>query len=192
MTRKPTGDRHATREPRATQRAQGAFLDGLAQGLSATSAANAAGIGRRTPYGWRHADPEFARAWDLAVESGTDLLEDEAWRRAVKGNEEPIVSMGKVVYGKDGEPLTIHKQSDTLMALLLKGRRREKFSDRVSQDIKLEATTVALDGRAAGDIVRERLAQLAERVGHSEPPSGTLQALLLKGRAVSEDDEPTT
>ena len=94
--------------------------------------------------------------------------------------------MGKVVYGKDGEPLTVHKTSDNILALLLKARRRDKFSDRVSQDIKLEATTVALDGRPARDIVSERLAQLAERVSHSEP----LTALLLKATPVSEDGEP--
>jgi hypothetical protein len=51
----------------------------------------------------------------------------------------------------------------------LKARRRDKFSDRVSQDIKLEATTVALDGRPARDIVSERLAQLAERKESDEP-----------------------
>jgi hypothetical protein len=159
---KGTGDRHATRDVRTTHRARSVFLDALANGLSVTGAANGAGIGRRTAYDWRKADTEFAAAWDLAVESGTDLLEDVAWQRAVKGNAEPVVSMGKVVYGKDGEPLTIHKTSDNILSLLLKARRREKFSDRVSQDIKLE--TVALDGRPARDIVSERLAQLSERV----------------------------
>jgi hypothetical protein len=169
MATKPTGDRHAKHDAGTLQRAQATFLDALAHGLSATGGASAAGVGRRTVYNWREADPEFAKAWDLAVESGTDLLEDEAWRRAVKGNEEPIVSMGKVVYGKDGEPLTIHKQSDTIMALLLKGRRREKFSDRVSSDVTLKATVETTDGqRAARDIVAERLAQLSERVAKDD------------------------
>ena len=57
----------------------------------------------------------------------------------------------------------------------------------MSQDIKLEATTVAVDGRPAAEIVRERLAQLAERVSTQSEP---LVTLLLKGRPVSEDDEP--
>jgi hypothetical protein len=169
MATKATGDRHATRDVRTTQRARDAFLDALGNGLSVTGAASAAGMGRRTAYQWRATDHEFAAAWDLAVESGTDLLEDVAWQRAVKGNAEPVVSMGKVVYGKDGEPLTVHKTSDNILALLLKARRRDKFSDRVSQDIKLEATTVALDGRPARDIVSERLAQLAERKESDEP-----------------------
>jgi hypothetical protein len=168
MASKPTGDRHGMRDVRTTQRARDAFLDALANGLSATGAASAAGIGRRTAYDWR-ADPTFAQVWDLAIESGTDLLEDVAWQRAVRGNAEPVVSMGKVVLGKDGEPLTVHKTSDNILALLLKARRREKFSDRVTQDIKVE--TVALDGRPARDVVAERLAQLSERVAKdSEEP----------------------
>jgi hypothetical protein len=168
--RKATGDRHATRHVSATQRAQTAFLDSLANGLSVTGACNVAGIGRRTPYGWRAADREFWEAWSLAIEAGTDLLEDEAWRRAVKGNEEPVVSMGKIVYTKDGEALTIHKQSDTLMALLLKGRRGDKFRERITSDVKLEAS-VQTDGRPARDVVTERLAQLAERVGKDDEPT---------------------
>ena len=107
MPRKATGDRNAPRDISAIARAQGVFLDSLAHGLSVTGAANAAGIGRRTPYGWRAADVEFGKAWDAAIEAGTDLLEDEGWRRAVKGTQEPVVSMGKIVYTKDGQPLTI-------------------------------------------------------------------------------------
>jgi hypothetical protein len=160
---KPTGDRHATRDPRTTQHAHSAFLDGLAHGLSVTGAASAAGVGRRSVYDWRAADPTFAQAWDLAIESGTDLLEDVAWKRAVTGSAEPVVSMGRIVLGKDGEPLTVHKTSDNILALLLKARRREKFSDKVQQDVKLEAVTMALDGRTARDIITERLEQLAER-----------------------------
>jgi hypothetical protein len=169
MATKATGDRHATRDVRTTQRARDAFLDGLGNGLSVTGSASAAGIGRRTAYQWRAADLEFAQAWDLAVESGTDLLEDVAWQRAVRGNEEPIVSMGKVVYGKDGEPLTVHKTSDNILALLLKARRREKFSDRVQSDIKIE--TVETGDRPARDIVAERLAQLSERVAKPDEPT---------------------
>jgi len=169
--RKATGDRHAVRDVCATTRAQGAFLDALAHGLSVTGAANAAGIARRTPYGWRAEDPTFAAAWDTAMEAGTDILEDEAWRRAVKGNVEPIVSMGKVVYGKDGEMLTVTKTSDPIIQFLLKGRRREKFSERVSSDVKLTALVETTDGqRAARDIVTERLALLSERVAKDDEP----------------------
>jgi hypothetical protein len=183
--RKPfVGKRIATTV--TTPNAQVKFLEGLARGLSVTGAAQLAGACRQSVYVWRRADPAFAEAWDAAVESGTDLLEDEVLRRALEGTQEPAISMGKVVF-QDGAPLLIRKYADGLAQFLLRGRRREKFSDRVDQSIKLEATVqTADDQRTARDIVSERLAQLAERVSHSEP----LTALLLKATPVSEDGEP--
>jgi hypothetical protein len=160
--RKPfVGKRHLTDV--STPDAQAKFLEGLARGLSATGAAQLAGVARHSVYRWRAADPAFASAWDDAIEAGTDLLEDEVLRRALEGTQEPAISMGKVVF-QDGAPLLLRKYADGLAQFLLRGRRREKFSDRVSQDIKLEATVSAEGSRSAGEIVRERLAQLAERV----------------------------
>jgi hypothetical protein len=59
--------------------------------------------------------------WDDAIEAGADVLEAEAWRRAVEGVERPIVSGGKVV-------TTVREYSDTLLIFLLKGRRPEKYA----------------------------------------------------------------
>jgi hypothetical protein len=164
--RKPyVPQKHAT--DKTTPRARAKFLEGLAKGLSATGAAALAGVGRCSVYAWRNADPEFAKAWDDAIEAGTDILEDEALRRALEGNAEPMVSMGKVVRGDDGYPLLVKKHADGLMQFLLKGRRREKFSERVQQDIKLDAK-IETDGQQARDIVSERLAQLSERVAKED------------------------
>ncbi len=99
------------------------FLDALARGLSATAAAEAAGIARRTAYEWREADDEFRQLWDDAIESGTDRLEDEAIRRGHDGYD--ITTMTT-----DGTGQTVHKYSDTLMILMLKGRRTAKFAER--------------------------------------------------------------
>lgn len=82
------------------------LLAKLAQGLSITAACKAENIGRRTYYDWRADDPTFAQLADDAIEAGTDRLEDLAVKRAT----------------------TI---SDTLLIFLLKGRRPEKFKDRV-------------------------------------------------------------
>lgn len=90
------------RTTRTTKKAR--FLEALRRGMSVTAAAQAIGVGRRTVYDWREADPDFASAWDEAVEDGTDLLEDEAWRRAFAG-------------------------SDTLLIFLLKARRPHKYRD---------------------------------------------------------------
>lgn len=93
-----------------------------------TAAAELAVVNRKTVYDWRHADPEFAAAWDDAIEAGTDLLEDEARRRAYSGYDKPLVSQGKVVG-------TYLEYSDTLMTLLLKGRRPKKFRENLKHEL---------------------------------------------------------
>jgi hypothetical protein len=76
-------------------------------------------------YKWRAADVELAAAWDDALEAGTDLLEDEALRRAKDGYDEPRFYEGEVC----GH---VRKYSDTLAIFLLKARRPEKYSDKVT------------------------------------------------------------
>jgi hypothetical protein len=145
-----------------TPDAQVKFLEGLARGLSVTGSAQLAGVNRQSVYVWRKADAAFAAAWDEAVESGTDMLEDEVLRRALEGTQEPAISMGKVVF-QDGAPLLLRKYADGLAQFLLRGRRRDKFSDR--QDVTLKGVVETTDGqRSARDLVTERLAQLSERV----------------------------
>src|SRR5918994_2077116 len=95
------------------------FCAALGDGLSVTAACRAAAIGRMTAYEWRGADADFARAWDEAIEAGTDLLEDVALRRAFKGTTKPVYQKGERV----GE---VQEYSDTLMIFLLKARRPEK------------------------------------------------------------------
>ncbi len=106
------------RMTRATRKKR--FLAALAAGHSVKTAADAAGIARQTVYRWRQEDEDFARAWDDAVEDGTDLLEDEALRRALEG-------------------------SDTMLIFLLKARRPEKYRDthRVQHDGAVRIEVVA-------------------------------------------------
>lgn len=68
---------NATRSPRET------FIDALKTGLSIGGAAKQAGIDRSTAYRWRNEDDAFARAWDDAIEAGTDAIEDALTRRAL-------------------------------------------------------------------------------------------------------------
>jgi transposase-like protein len=73
------------------------FLESLRQGSSITRAAEHAGMGsRQTAYDWRSTDHDFSLAWDDAIESGTDRLEDEAYRRAHDGVAKPIVFQGAI------------------------------------------------------------------------------------------------
>lgn len=108
------------------------FLEQLSQGYSVTACAWVIGVHRLTVYSWRSASEasrqedgtykdDFCVRWDAAVEAGTDKLEDEARRRAERGYERPVYQ-GGVMVG------TTTEYSDTLMALLLKGNRPQKFN----------------------------------------------------------------
>lgn len=109
--------------PKDTPEARVAFLAVLAKGGSPHKAASAIGIDRRTAFVWKAKDAEFAELWDDAVEAGNDGLEDEARRRAVDGIDKPITVAG------DRE--VVKEYSDTLLTLMLKGRRRAVYSDKV-------------------------------------------------------------
>ena len=110
--------------------------------MSVTAAANLVGVNRCTPYGWREADPEFAKAWEIALDAGTDLLEDEAWRRACCGTERPVFQTGALVG-------TTREYSDLLLIFLLKGRRPEKFRDNAKLEVTGNVTLTALVQEAA-------------------------------------------
>lgn len=89
-----------------------------------TDAAEMAGVDRVTVWRRRQTDPEFATAVDEAIDMASDKLEREARRRAIDGVEEPIYQGGQLV----GTRLVF---SDSLLSLLLKGRRKRVFAERV-------------------------------------------------------------
>jgi len=83
----------------------------------------AVGIGRQTAYDNRKQDKTFAIAWDEALEISTDLLEEEARRRAFNGVKKPIYQGGKRVG-------YVQEYSDTLLIFLLKANRK-KFREKI-------------------------------------------------------------
>jgi hypothetical protein len=58
-----------------------------------------------------------------------DRLREEAWRRAVDGVSEPLVSAGKLVHDDDGQPIMVKRYSDSLLQVLMKAHQplRKKF-----------------------------------------------------------------
>lgn len=127
-----------------------AFLAALRELPVVAHACKAVGIDRSTAYKARDALPEFALQWEDAMEEGVDRAEQEAFRRGVVGFEEPVIDKGRLAYqyeryvddeGKEGfrpvldamgqpVPLTVRKHSDTLLGLVLKGRRKKVYADR--------------------------------------------------------------
>lgn len=103
------------------------FLAELAKSCNVSASCRVAGIGRQTAYDWREKDEAFALAWDGAEQEAVDRLEQEAWRRAVDGFEEPVFHQGE-------EVARVRKYSDKLIEILLKGHRPERFVDRIKAE----------------------------------------------------------
>lgn len=111
-----------------------AFCAALAETGIVAKACKAVDISRVTAYEWRNEIPEFAKAWDKALQVGISALEDEAHRRAFEGTDEGVYHQGVLVD-------TQKKYSDTLAIFLLKAHRPEKYRERsdvsITGDISL-------------------------------------------------------
>jgi hypothetical protein len=140
--KRPETHEMANRTTRTPER-DARFLEALANGATISSAVKSAGYARPTVYKWRAADVKFAAAWDDAIEEGTDLLEDEVLRRAKDGVEEPRFYEGEIC----GH---VRKYSDTLAIFLLKARRPEKYSDKVTAT-RQKIRRVIVDHRGKSD-----------------------------------------
>jgi hypothetical protein len=90
------------------------FLDNLAKAGTITAAADLTGVDRQTVYNWRNKDKKFASDMAAALDNSTQILEDEAYRRA----------MGK---------------SDLLLMFLLKSRD-PKYRDRQETNLNVDIT----------------------------------------------------
>jgi len=117
------------------------FLEKLAEGHTVTYSAELCRVSRSTVYKQRDEDPLFATAWKDAEAAGTEVLEEEGYRRAVKGVLEPVYQAGKKVG-------TVRKYSDTLLIFLLKGRKPETYRDNAT--LKHEGK-VEIDDTGLGD-----------------------------------------
>ena len=99
------------------------FLAALREVPVVTRASDAAGVHRTTAWREYRENKEFAESWDDAMEAGVDKAEQEAFRRAVEGTEKNVWHQGNLV-GTD------RVYSDTMLALILKGRRKKVYADR--------------------------------------------------------------
>ena len=101
------------------------FLTALTVLGMISRAAEAAGVDRHTHYDWLKNDPKYSPAYDDAYEIAGDLLEDEAYRRAVLGVSKPVFFQG-IECGQ------VQEYSDALLALKLKGHRRAKYGEKAA------------------------------------------------------------
>ncbi len=113
----------ASKAPIRTARRRRRFLEVLAECAIVAEACRAAGAARGSFYAWRRDDPEFAAAWDEALEIGIATLEDEAIRRARDGVATPVFHRGRQV-------ATVRKTSDALLMFLLRAHRPQLYRER--------------------------------------------------------------
>ena len=89
-------------------------------------------VDRSTAYAARKADESFRATWDEAMENACDLLEGEAWRRALEGTDRFVIYKGQPV--KIGKKKLVEKvYSDSLLMFLLKANRA-KYREHVVQE----------------------------------------------------------
>jgi hypothetical protein len=90
----------------------------------------------------RKADPEFAKAEAEALKASGPVLEDEAVRRAMHGLVRFKFTKGgePLLHPTTGEPYYELEYSDTLLALLLKGRVPERYRDKIEHSGEVEHT----------------------------------------------------
>jgi hypothetical protein len=186
------------RKKRAWERA---FLKVLAQSGNVTEAAEAVGLTRTNLYAHRERHPDFSQAWDSALETFADGIEQEAIRRAVKGVVRYKFYKGKAVLHPDlcrcghtfgehehdaacraegcrcshflAQPYREREYSDSLLALLLKGLRPGTYRDNLG--LAPEEVDQYIEKRIAEQAearVEARMNQLGIKNG-TVPPSSS-------------------
>lgn len=99
----------------------------------------------------RERDPIFSQAYDEAMDDAADLLEAEAWRRALEGVPHPLLKAGQPVLDPaTGLPITVQRYSDPLLVMLLRGCKPAKFQRRnvsaaVPNDPSMSIREIAAD-----------------------------------------------
>jgi hypothetical protein len=155
------------RQPRAISgKDRDCFLEAVAHGWSVTAAAQRAGHPRSTFYLLRDRDEEFKAAWAEAIEAGTEVLEDEARRRAVDGYDEET-------FDGEGQLLRrVRRYDSPLLQLLLRGRRPDKY--REGTGVALQSPAIFVLGSAFGPEMIE--AEAVEEPAELPPGEGEEQS----------------
>lgn len=153
LTRKRRQGQHMSKEERA--KVQEIFLQAFSMTANVRAACMKAGISRNTVYEWAEHDERFSLRYKQAELDANDLIRGELFRRAVQGYEKPVISIGKVVYDKDGKPLMEKVYSDSLLSLLAKARMPE-FRDKQQVDLTTTNTNAG-DLQALHEAIEQAL-----------------------------------
>jgi hypothetical protein len=155
--RKSATKRQTSTSPAPARIWDKSFLAALRVHGNVSVACHVCEIDRSTVYRRRNTDDEFRQAWDDAMEEAGDWLEHEARRRAEEGTLKPIYFKGELV-GFERE------YSDTLMGMMLKGIKPDKYGDKITIKVKPEWLAVFDEaGMTPGDILENFVQRYAKR-----------------------------
>jgi len=115
------------------------FLHLIREGYSVTYASKSVDRSRATPYLWAEADPEFAKAWADAKESGGDWFEDKLRKGADEGVPSLIV-VGLKMRNRFIERQLVQIGRDDLMDRLMElapGLTPEEIEATIGEAMKL-------------------------------------------------------
>lgn len=158
-----------------TPKKQERFLALLGEGYTVAAAAKTVCVSRSNVYKRREADETFAADWDAALEEGTEYLEQEARRRAVKGvkREKLHFYQGEVIKDPDtGKPYkeVVTDYSDTLLIFLLKARKPEVYRDHAT--VKHEGKVGVAHSVDLSRVSDDDLAIIERILGATAEPGG--------------------
>jgi hypothetical protein len=127
------------------------FLAAYERTGNISTASRLANVARSRHYEWMN-EPEYAAAFGEAREEAIETLEEQVWKSATVGFEEPVIYQGQLCFeplrDRNGDivrdetglpkpskiPLTIRKRSDVAAFFLLKALRPEKYRENVNID----------------------------------------------------------
>lgn len=117
-----------------------AFLKALEVNGSIAAACRIVDVHDTTISRLRRENRYFDDACNQSIRLAVGRLEQEAWKRAVEGEESFVVSQGRVVRYQ-GKPLIERKKSDRLMEILLKANGGDKYNNKseVTANVHVEA-----------------------------------------------------
>jgi len=163
------------------KQAKAAFLTSLALDPNVSLACDKAEISRDTAYRWKKDSETFAKLWDEAVERTRDVARSSIYRRGIIGWDEPMISMGQVVYEQvpkldnegnqvyergrpvfqQGDKVMVRKWSDSLALAYAKANLPE-YKDKPQVNINTQLADLAEQAKA------ELLADLAASLSHED------------------------
>jgi hypothetical protein len=125
------------------------FLRAFAQRGIILDGCEAAGVSRGAISVWRADDEWFDELFLAAMDESADVLEREAFRRAVTGIDEPVIYRGLPTMVQDantGEQrnLTVKRYSDQLLTVMLKARKPDTYRENVSAKVEHTGQTGVL------------------------------------------------